>query len=184
MLKTGAFSMSAANRQSAHAKTASNAVPLIERRMIEAEAYARVFDAVARVHGEPAATAIVVEAVEAAAFQAGRAFAATAAGGPSLAHFMTVLDVWRASGALDVGPVQSSEREFSFTVSRCDYVARYRAMNMPTPLVGLLSCRRDAAFARGYSPLLRMERPESIGEGCKRCQFRFIWTEERATSGS
>lgn len=153
----------------------ASSLPLIERRMLEAEVFVRVYDALTASHGQEVALSTVIAAVEASAEKAGRAFAQSAPGGPSLKHFMRVLDLWRSGDALELGEPAALDSSFSFEVRRCGYVEAYRAMGAPAPLIGQLSCRRDAAFARAYSPLLSMERPECIGRGDERCFFRFTW---------
>jgi hypothetical protein len=149
----------------------------IERRRIEAELLAHVYATLLRVHDQATALALVAESVEAAAAAAGRAFAGTAAA-PGLAHFATVLDAWQASGALDLRNLSLSGDTLSFEVVRCDYATMYRDMGLPPELAAVLSCCRDAPFARGYSPCLSLDRPATIAEGAPSCRFRFTWRED------
>jgi len=152
-------------------------IPLLERRAAEAGVFLAMYRALLARVDKDAALAAVREAVSALAAQAGRDFAAQAPGGPQFDHFRTVLDLWRGSGALAIGDVESSPAELRFTVTRCAYVERYQAMGLPDELVGLLSCARDEPFARAYSPHISMERPETLGNGGSCCRFRFIWSE-------
>lgn len=151
-------------------------IPMIARRAVEAELLARVYrSALARL-GHDQALALLDAAVDEAAFEAGRAFAGRApAGGPSLPHFALVLDLWKAGGALDITDVQRDAHSLSFRVARCGYMDLYRSMGLPPELFATLSCRRDAAFARGYSTRLVMERPQTISAGAESCLFLFRW---------
>ncbi|OIN99681.1 MAG: hypothetical protein AUJ49_10740 [Desulfovibrionaceae bacterium CG1_02_65_16] len=151
-------------------------VPMNARRAIEAELAKRIFEAALPSLGEAGALAILNAAIDGAAFEAGRAFAAKAPGGaPSLEHFAGVLDLWRAGGALDIADIKRTDETLGFTVTRCGYMEMYAEMGLPRELFATLSCRRDAAFATGYSPKLSLERPKTISEGAACCLFRFLW---------
>lgn len=154
-----------------------NAPPLIEQRAIEAQIFRAFYLTLSAKAGKTAALAAVAEAVEALGLAAGQAFAATAPNGPSFDHFATILDIWRASGALEVENARQTGRELTFTVTRCAYVERYRTMGLPEELVGLVSCGRDEPFARGYSPKLALERPQTLATGAPGCAFRFTWRD-------
>lgn len=150
-------------------------VPMNARRAIEAELAGRIYAAALPSLGREAALAVLNAAIDQAALEAGRAFAAKAPGGASLAHFAQVLDLWRAGGALSITDIAQGADSLSFTVTRCGYMEMYRDMGLPQELHATLSCRRDAAFAAGYSPLLRMDRPAAISGGAPGCLFRFTW---------
>lgn len=150
-------------------------VPLILRRKIEAELMERVRNVLAARLGKDAALDILAEAVDRAAFQAGQAFASSAPEGPSLSHFAGVLNLWRGSGALEIADVRLEGTSLTFAVTRCDYASTYAAMGLSPDMAATLSCRRDAAFAAGYSPRLRMSRPDTIARGAARCGFVFTW---------
>ncbi|WP_243439101.1 L-2-amino-thiazoline-4-carboxylic acid hydrolase [Fundidesulfovibrio soli] len=152
-------------------------IPLLERRAVEAGIFLAMYRSLLARMDQAQALDAVRAAVESLAAQAGREFAALAPGGPSFGHFSTVLGLWQGSGALEIENVAQSERELRFTVTRCAYVERYKAMGLPEVLAGLLSCARDLPFARAYSPHIGMERPEILGNGGSCCRFRFIWSE-------
>lgn len=153
-----------------------NAPSLLERRAIEAEMLLRVYDAASASHGPAAALRVLEQAVDAAALAAGRQFALGAPlGGPSLAHFATILDRWQEGGVLDIRHVRLDEKALSFEVTRCGYAQRYAHMGVPKHLRTVFSCRRDAAFVEGYSARLSMERPDTIAEGHSSCGFVFRW---------
>ncbi|OGR34531.1 MAG: hypothetical protein A2051_08280 [Desulfovibrionales bacterium GWA2_65_9] len=149
---------------------------LLERRAIEAEMLLRVFDAASASVGPERAQRILEQAVDSAALAAGQAFASTALqGGPSLAHFALVLERWQEGGVLDIRDIRQDQTALRFTVTRCGYVQRYADLGVPAHLCAVFSCRRDAAFAEGYSPHLAMERQETIAEGHAACRFVFRW---------
>ena len=150
---------------------------MLDRRVIEAETLLKTYREASRRFSEPAARDLLAATVDADARETGRRFAAEAPAGPSLAHFASVLDRWRAGGALTVEDVVLTADRLSFTVVRCAYVEAYRAMGLPDHLAPLLSCRRDAAFVQGYDSRLTMERPEALGEGGAKCPFLFRWRD-------
>ena len=148
-------------------------IPLLARRRIEAEILARVHRSLARRLGEEAALEVIGEAVEAAAEAAGRDFAGQGPGGPSLVHFATVLQRWTEGGALELREVRLAPETLEFAVTRCAYADLYRSLGLPPALGYTLSCRRDAAFARGYDSRLSLERSPTLAEGAPDCRFRF-----------
>ncbi|GAB4270392.1 MAG: L-2-amino-thiazoline-4-carboxylic acid hydrolase [Deferrisomatales bacterium] len=150
-------------------------VPLLTRRRIEAAALAQVYRVLSDGLGEDAALEIIGRAVAADAREAGRRFAQAARPGPSLEHFATVLDRWRAGGALTIEGVRCGGGLLEFRVTRCAYVEAYRAMGLPPALAYPLSCGRDAAFASGYRVGLTLERSPTLAEGSSACRFRFRW---------
>lgn len=156
--------------------TPGKGIPLLERRGIEAELLLRVYKAACDNVGPEAALNVLEQAVDSAALDAGRLFALAAPeGGPSLAHFATVLERWQEGGVLDIKDIRLEASSLSFCVTRCGYVQRYAELDVPAQLCTVFSCRRDAAFAAGYSPHLRMERPETMAEGHSACRFVFRW---------
>ena len=153
-----------------------SSIPMRSRRAIEAELALRIYTTASAHLGEAAAMKILADAIDAAAHEAGQAFAAKAPGNaPSLEHFAKVLDIWQAGGALSIADIVLEQDLLSFTVTRCGYMEMYRDMDIPQSLHQPLSCRRDAAFAAGYSPNLVLERPQIISAGAPSCLFRFRW---------
>jgi len=150
-------------------------IPLLAQRRIEAEILGKVYRSLTQRVGEETALEVIGEAVEAAAEAAGRDFAAQCGGRPGIAHFATVLDRWREGGALEIEGVQLTADSLEFRVTRCAYVELYRTLGLPSALSYTLSCRRDAAFARGYDSRLALERSPTLAEGAQECVFRFSW---------
>lgn len=148
----------------------------LERRRIEAEILAQVYETLKARMDLAQALAIIAETTERAARRAGADFAASAPDGPGLEHFATVVDIWRAGGALDIDNVRMEDGVWSFNVTRCAYADLYiNDMGLAPELAYALSCGRDAAFAAGYFPGLRLERSPTIAQGSPSCLFRFAW---------
>ena len=152
-------------------------VPLLARRMIEAQMLCTVYETTLAAEGKDKALAAVERAVKASAAEAGRAFAAMAPRGADFEHFKTILAAWKQGGALTIEHVNDSDSRLTFSVTRCLYVEAYRAMGVPAELVPVLSCARDAPFAAAYHPALEFDRPCAIGEGADACLFRFAWRD-------
>jgi hypothetical protein len=152
-------------------------VTQIERRIIEAEMLERVYAELRRTMDDEAALEAVANIAERAGREGGESFAASAPYGPSLAHFKTVVDIWRAGGALDIEVDTDEPDEFSFRVTRCGYVDAYRRLGLPEELCRTISCNRDGPFAEAYDPRLILERPCTIATGAEACRFRFLWNE-------
>jgi hypothetical protein len=151
-------------------------VSQIDRRRIEAEMALRIYAELMPVMGEDRAMEIIKAAACADAREQGARLAKGACGEPGLAHFATVMDVWRAGGALEFADVRLTDTVWSFTVTRCAYAEIYRDMGLPKKLAQVLSCARDAHLAAGYSPRLKLTRPETIVGGYPACGFTFTWT--------
>uniref|UniRef100_A0A7C3WH71 L-2-amino-thiazoline-4-carboxylic acid hydrolase n=1 Tax=Fundidesulfovibrio putealis TaxID=270496 RepID=A0A7C3WH71_9BACT len=148
---------------------------LLERRQVEAGIFLAMYTTLLREMEPLKALDTVARAVAELAEQAGRDFAAQAPDGPNFAHFCSVFELWRGSGSLDIADLNVEGNRVSFSVTRCAYVEAYRHMDLPDELAVLLSCARDEPFAKGYSPNIVMERPETIAEGAPSCPFSFIW---------
>lgn len=150
---------------------------LLEKRRIEAAMLAEVYAVLLRRFGRETALAVIEETVEKAAYEAGKAFAATAPNGPGLDHFATVTQLWQCGGALVIENECRDSKQLSFVVTRCRYAESYREMGLSEELATRVSCLRDAAFVAGYSPKLALSRPETIAAGADRCPFLFTWKD-------
>ena len=152
-------------------------VSQIERRRIEAGFSARLHEILSEDFGHEKSLEIIGGASAREAFDMGRMLSESAPGNvPSLEHFSTVMDVWKAGGALDFVDVRLDENVWSFTVVRCAYADLYQDMGLPAGLAYNVSCIRDEHLARGYSDRLRLERSKTIVQGASACEFRFVWT--------
>jgi len=156
-----------------------NQVPLLVRREIEATVLAQVYEVLQKRLGREEALAVMTQMVEQTAEEAGKAFAAESKTGPSLEHFSTIWDrLMAVPGSLETEGYELEEGRMSLTVTGCGYLKLYRKMSLPQELLPVLSCCRDFAFARGYSPNLHLERPVFIGQGDEVCQFDYTWQED------
>ena len=135
----------------------------------------RIFQTLSREVGPDRARGFLAEAIENDARSGGEAFAGQAPQGPSLEHFATVLERWRAGGALTIENVKLDETTLSFTVTDCGYARAYADMGIEPAMGAVLSCSRDEPFAQGYSPKLTMRRTQTIMDGAPTCLFTFTW---------
>jgi hypothetical protein len=148
---------------------------LLQRRRLEAGVFKLVFDVLAERWGRELALEVIGQAVEKDARTAGESFAARAPDGPGLEHFATILERLAQGGALELDQVELEPGRFSYCVTRCRYVEQYTEMGIDRELAYTLSCRRDAAFARGYHPDLLMERPATLARDQDECRFLYTW---------
>lgn len=146
-------------------------------RKAQAGLAARIRDGLEREVGPVRALAILREAIESDARDAGAAFARLAPAGPCLEHFATVLDRWREGGALSIADAALEKNTLAFTVTGCAYARAYMDMGLDPELGFTLSCTRDEPFARGYSPKLSMRRTQTIMQGAPSCLFTFTWSD-------
>ena len=157
--------------------TIPSEVTLLERRRIEAAMLADVYAVLLTRFGRETALGVIEDTVERAAYEAGRALAASAPNGPGLEHFATVTQLWQRGGALVIENERLDAQSLSFVVTRCRYAESYREMGLPRELATRISCLRDAAFVAGYSPKLALSRSETIAAGADRCPFLFTWKD-------
>ena len=149
----------------------------LARRRIEAETISRIYREMCAVMDQPTALKVLTNTIERAAAEEGRRFASQADGEPSLAHFKTVLADW--DEALQLEMLEESDEALRFNVVRCDYIQAYERLGLPPELVAALSCRRDTAFAKGYSERIEFTRSGTLAEGSPFCDFCYRWVEER-----
>jgi hypothetical protein len=147
-------------------------VPLLARREIEAGVLGQVFDVLAERFGRAEAETILREVVGRDARAAGAAAAEGVAPAGRLAHFVAIQDRWREGGALDAENTATSEVEFAYTVRHCAYADMYARLGR-RDLGAILSCHRDAAFAEGYDPAMRLTRGATIMDGAATCEFHY-----------
>lgn len=154
-------------------------VPPLTQRELQAEVLGPVFQTLARRVGREEALDVIREAMADAAKAAGCKAAAEAPAGPSLEHFAQCMQTLAMDGqALAMEGLAIKSGVMTYRVARCAYLERYLAMDLPLELGFAMSCARDGAFAQGYHPGLKMERPACIGRGDDYCQFRFVWSQQ------
>ena len=148
------------------------AISLIEQREIEARLAAGLVAGYAASLGRDQALAIAGEAIRRMARQAGQDLRLRTDGG-SLEDLAGVArEIWARDGALSIDFIEISPKALRFNVTRCRYAELYAGMDLGD-LGYYLSCGRDAAFAQGFNPNIRMTRTQTIMQGAVFCDFRF-----------
>lgn len=147
------------------------AIPLLQRREIEAQIVAPLVRAVMAELGETRTLEILREVVVGLAKKAG-ADLARELGESSLPAFAESLERWKAGGALEISMIENSPETLSFDVTRCRYAEMYQALGL-ADLGGSLSCCRDYALIEGFKPAATLTRTQTIMEGAPHCDFRF-----------
>ena len=161
------------------------ALPIIERRRIEAEFAKALYDELVPEIGRDRARAILARAVETMARAAGAAMAAedrATLGTADLSTFRDRLALWTANDALTLEVVESTPDRLAFNVTRCRYAETYRAMGVQE-IGDVLSCNRDGEFMCGYRPDARFTRSQTIMQGASHCDFRYSLPES-GTAGT
>jgi len=118
--------------------------------------------------------------VRRSAIEQARRFADAAGGETSLQSFIDRQSLWTKGGALEIQVRKRTEDEYHFDVVRCRYAEMYREMGLGH-IGHLLSCNRDFVFSEGYDPNLKLERPQTIMQGGKCCDFRYRYEKKPAT---
>ena len=157
--------------------TTLNRLPVLERRRIQAEVIGPVWKALKAEIGEERARRIISQAVVEAAVAEGRRFADEHGGPAGIRGFVSFQHLWDADGALETQVVRSTDDEYVYRVTRCRYAEMYRDMG----LAGIgyqLSCNRDATFATGYDPRIRLDRTQTIMQGADHCDFHYRMTRD------
>ncbi|RDJ11247.1 L-2-amino-thiazoline-4-carboxylic acid hydrolase [Rhizobium grahamii] len=145
---------------------------ILERRTIEAEIIAPIYEEMVAAFGEDAAVGIVDRAIRKAAISSAQSFASREKSGTSLRSFAELQSLWTKDDALVVDILNSTETKFDYDVHRCRYAETYKAMGL-AKIGHLLSCNRDAVFCQGYDPRIRLQRTQTIMEGASHCDFRY-----------
>ena len=145
----------------------------LDQRILEARLIGRLYSQMLKVMDADTAQQVVTQTLIEAAQQEGRLFASGATPEASLQHFKSIRDLW--GEALEVEVVEDEESVFRFNVIRCKYVEAYSDLGLPPELVRILSCTRDAPFARGYSARLDFTRTGTLADGAAVCDFCYRW---------
>lgn len=147
-------------------------LPMIEKRRIEAEILGHVYATLVASHGEAVAKQTIGESVRRSALEQARRFAEAAGGNTSLQSFIDRQKLWTAGGALEIEVKERTADTYAFDVVRCRYAEMYREMGLGH-IGHLLSCNRDFVFSEGYDPNLKLDRPQTIMQGGKCCNFNY-----------
>jgi len=159
------------SRQAAEADPAGTLSHLMKRE-VQAPLAACLIREFAEAVGEAEALAVADRAVRADSAVSGRALAEHC-GGNGLGELARVVrEVWAANGALELRMLAENEHALDFDVTSCRYVEMYRRQGLEE-FGACLSCSRDAAFAEGFNPCIRLTRTRTIMQGDAVCDFRF-----------
>ncbi|MFQ5830837.1 MAG: L-2-amino-thiazoline-4-carboxylic acid hydrolase [Candidatus Methylomirabilia bacterium] len=158
-----------------------NEVGVLRRREIEARIVAPLLEALAREFDRDGVLNVARDVIIRIAKEQG-AQLAEAAGGRTLAHFASSLDLWKRDGALEIDVLEQTEDQFSFNVTRCRYAELYRALGIPE-LGAILSCNRDFSLIEGFNSHVQLTRTQTIMEGAVFCDFRYVRNPNRPASG-
>ncbi len=144
---------------------------ILARREIEAAVLAPLVAAFRKRFGDDAVLPILADVIRTLAREHGRQLADRTCD-RSLRGFAGIWEPWTRGGALELEPIETSDRALAFNVTRCRYAELYRAMGI-AELGRYLSCGRDAALVEGFNPAIRLTRTQTIMEGAPYCDFRY-----------
>jgi hypothetical protein len=148
----------------------------IEKRAIEALAIVPVIMAVSQRVGQDEALAILQEVNQQEAFERGRRMAAEL-GQSGIQELVEEVASWGRGCVWEMDVLEQTSVTYFFNVTRCPYYEKYRELGLAQFGVGL-SCCRDAPFARGFNPQLKLVRTQTIMEGADHCDFRYYLEEK------
>ncbi len=142
------------------------------RREIEARIVGQLIDALVLEFGREPVYKVIKNTIIRIAGEQGAQFA-DQAGSNSLRHFMSVLEIWKKGGALEMEILEQADNKLSFNVTRCRYAELYRELGFTPELGYMLSCNRDFALIKGFNKDITLRRTQTIMEGAPYCDFRF-----------
>ncbi|WP_346896569.1 L-2-amino-thiazoline-4-carboxylic acid hydrolase [uncultured Roseibium sp.] len=148
------------------------ALPMIEKRRIEAEILKCVFDVLVERHGRDEAETVIGEAVSNSAIAQGKEFREKEDREPTLEDFADLLPLWQMDDALEIEVLDKAPDNLKFNVKRCRYSEIYKDMGLGD-IGHLLSCNRDGDFCIGYNPRMELTRTQTIMKGAPYCDFRY-----------
>ena len=151
--------------------------PMLERRRIEAEILALVYDELKSQFDADTAKRVIAAAVRKSAIAQGQFLAQQQGGETSLAAFVELQKLWTAGGTLEVEPGRQDGSHYEFTVKRCMYAEMYQDMGLGD-LGFTLSCNRDGTLCEGYDSKLKLARSQTIMEGAEHCDFKFTYGDQ------
>ncbi len=152
---------------------------ILARRKIEAEIIKPVYEILVREVGKARAQAVIGEAIEQAAIQAGKNFAAAEPKQADLRSFVDLQYLWEKDNALDVRVIEDDGQRYDYDVTRCRYAEMYHEMGLGE-IGHLLSCARDDKFIVGYAPDVELTRTQTIMSGAPCCDFRYRVKDKEA----
>ena len=156
-------------------------ISLIQQREIEARLAAELIAGYAENIGRDWAYEIAGQAVGRMACQAGRDLRPKNGAGTLEDLAGAAREIWARDEALTIDFKEISPSALRFNVTRCRYAELYERMGV-RDLGYYLSCSRDAEFARGLNPDIRMTRTQTIMQGDAFCDFHFTFHPMTAAS--
>jgi hypothetical protein len=142
----------------------NNELGILARRKIEAEIIKPIYEILVREIGKARAQAVIGEAIEQAAIDAGKAFASKEPNGADIQSFIALQYLWEKDNALDVKVIDADDQQYNYNVNRCRYAEMYHEMGLGE-IGHLLSCARDEKFIVGYAPDVELTRTTTIMQG-------------------
>jgi hypothetical protein len=155
------------------------AISNFEKRRLQAQVIAPIYDEMVKRLGEELAKDILSTAIQDSAIREARTFAEQEPGGEtSMASFLALYKKlyknWGPDCGLDVEVLREDEDHYDFDVTRCGYADLYESMGLGhlTPMLG---CNRDGTFCTGYDPNIKLDRAQTIAQGAPTCTFRYTY---------
>jgi len=152
------------------------AMPMLEKRRIEAAILKNVYETLRETHGEAVARQTVADSVRRSSIEQAAEFAAKVGGKTSLRSFIDRQGQWRMGDALTTEVKEQTDKTYVYHVTRCKYAEMYREMGMGD-IGHLLSCNRDGTFCEGYDPKLKLTRTQTIMQGASHCDFSYRYED-------
>lgn len=152
--------------------TTPAALPLLERRRIEANVLVPLIRAMQAEFGAERVNEVVARSIREIARAQGAADRERM-GVSSLADVSARLRQGPlAEGSLIVEVVEETPARFGFNVTRCRFKEMYEEMGAGD-LGFLLSCNRDFAYFAGLAPDIGFSRTQTLMEGAPVCDFSY-----------
>ena len=129
------------------------AIPVIEKRKLQAEVIIAIYDEMRDAFGELKAKEILKNAIKKNAVSEGsklrqdidkKVDKKTSV----INRFIDVFELWKSGGALEIKEIKKTNKVYHFDVTRCKYAEMYDKMGIKD-LGKLLSCNRDYNFSIG-----------------------------------
>src|ERR1700730_17587063 len=102
---------------SSSAPNSTAAMPMLERRRIEAAMLKHVYDTLKESHGEAVARTTLADAVRSSAIEQAGEFAAAVGGKTSLRTFIDRQSLWKMGDAMAVDVKEQTDRSYVFHVT-------------------------------------------------------------------
>jgi hypothetical protein len=122
----------------------NNELGILARRKIEAEIIKPIYDILVREIGKARAQAVIGEAIENAAIEAGKAFARQEPNGADIRSFVALQYLWEKDNALEVKVLDADDQQYNYKREPLPLRRDVPRKWGPRAEIGhLLSCARD-----------------------------------------